>query len=253
MLRVTPIACFLALTSAALAGSPIESTFDTDAEGWSIFSDGQNFTWTDQFGNPGGSIRATDVVAGDFWSFSASEAFLGDKSGFFGGELSWDIYGIIGNQALTNRADVMLVGGGVQIGINLPVMPQNGAWTSWSVLLDTSEDWRRVSSLGGASLQSTPATSDDIVTVLGNLEAMYIRGEYTNGNDSTALDNVRLAPPPCGDANGDGDVDLDDLNLVLTNFGFDTEFGDVNDDGTVNLDDLNLVLTQFGGSCGVVE
>ncbi len=55
-----------------------------------------------------------------------------------------------------------------------------------------------------------------------------------------------------GDVNGDGVVDLDDLNLVLTNFGqvgFGSVLeGDANCDQAVNLDDLNLVLTNFGSS-----
>jgi len=60
--------------------------------------------------------------------------------------------------------------------------------------------------------------------------------------------------PLCADATGEGDVNLDDLNLVLTNFGRDVtdplySGGDVNCDGAVNLDDLNLVLTQFGTPC----
>ncbi len=53
-----------------------------------------------------------------------------------------------------------------------------------------------------------------------------------------------------GDVNNDGTVDLDDLNLVLTNFGQTTSKGDTNGDGIVDLDDLNLVLTNFGTTAG---
>ena len=49
-----------------------------------------------------------------------------------------------------------------------------------------------------------------------------------------------------GDVNGDGQVDLDDLDIVLTNFGQTTSNGDANGDGIVNLDDLDIVLTNFG-------
>jgi len=55
-----------------------------------------------------------------------------------------------------------------------------------------------------------------------------------------------------GDANRDGFVNLDDLNLVLASFGQSVvpgTLGDVNADGTIDLDDLNLVLTQFGLAC----
>jgi hypothetical protein len=49
-----------------------------------------------------------------------------------------------------------------------------------------------------------------------------------------------------GDLNGNGTVDLPDLNLVLANFGQDTSVGDINGDCTVNLIDLNLLLANFG-------
>jgi hypothetical protein len=52
-----------------------------------------------------------------------------------------------------------------------------------------------------------------------------------------------------GDANGDLVVDLQDLNLVLGNFGMMTASGDVTGDGNVDLQDLNLVLGNFGNNC----
>jgi len=59
--------------------------------------------------------------------------------------------------------------------------------------------------------------------------------------------------PDCpGDVVPDGFVNLDDLNLVLTQFGDAGEpfaDGDANGDGLVNLDDLNVVLTNFGTDC----
>jgi len=57
---------------------------------------------------------------------------------------------------------------------------------------------------------------------------------------------------PCpGDADGNNSVDLDDLNMVLTQFGQsgDDLDGDVDGNGSVDLDDLNMVLTAFGQSC----
>lgn len=52
----------------------------------------------------------------------------------------------------------------------------------------------------------------------------------------------------CADLNGDGQVDLADLNLVLSSFGVGPG-GDVNGDGQTNLADLNAVLAEFGQSC----
>lgn len=246
------ISLFAALcaASATLAGGGvIESTFDADTEGWGELNDATNLVWTDEFTDSGGSLRATDLAGGSWWFYSAPEAYLGDKSSFLGAELSWDIYGINGSQNTTNRADVMLIGAGLEIGVNIPVEPVNGAWTSWSVLVDDVADWRIVSSTSEGTLTSTSVTQAEIQAVLADLQSLHIRGEYTVGGDSTTIDNVRFAPPPCGDVTGDGLVDLADLNLVLGMFGMDTSDGDANDDGTVNLADLNLVLSQFGGSC----
>ena len=118
----------------AAAASAQVSTFDTDAEGWGTFSDATNFTWTDAVGNPAGAIRASDQRAGDIWFFAAPSASLGDKSDAYGQTLSWDILGLVGNQtSISPRADVMLVGGGLELGIDLGVLPLTTGWTGWEV------------------------------------------------------------------------------------------------------------------------
>jgi len=55
---------------------------------------------------------------------------------------------------------------------------------------------------------------------------------------------------PCpADLDGNGVVDLNDLNLVLANFGQQVPQGDANGDGWVDLNDLNIVLSAFGTTC----
>jgi len=56
--------------------------------------------------------------------------------------------------------------------------------------------------------------------------------------------------PLAGDANGDGRVDIDDLNAVRNNFGAVSNAvpGDTNGDGRVDIDDLNAVRNNFGVS-----
>lgn len=51
------------------------------------------------------------------------------------------------------------------------------------------------------------------------------------------------------DLNGDGEINLADLNIVLANFGQSTTGGDSNCDGVLNLADLNAVLASFGLAC----
>ena len=52
-----------------------------------------------------------------------------------------------------------------------------------------------------------------------------------------------------GDANLDGTVNLNDFNVLASNFGQTNsvwEQGDFNEDGTVNLNDFNLLAANFG-------
>ena len=60
----------------------------------------------------------------------------------------------------------------------------------------------------------------------------------------------RTAPP--GDANGDGRVDINDLTIVLTNFGKTTGMswgtGDFIGNGRVDINDLTIVLANYGQS-----
>ena len=68
-----------------------------------------------------------------------------------------------------------------------------------------------------------------------------------SGGGVEALVSVPQLP---GDANGDGKVDINDLTVVLTNFGLTAgavwSQGDFQNDGKVDINDLTIVLTNFG-------
>ncbi len=56
-----------------------------------------------------------------------------------------------------------------------------------------------------------------------------------------------------GDANGDGKVDINDLTIVLTNYGqsgMTWGQGDFNNDGKVDVNDLTVVLANYNQSVG---
>ena len=67
------------------------------------------------------------------------------------------------------------------------------------------------------------------------------------------VDNITaVGASPIGDLDGDGDVDFDDLNILLAAYG--TSFGDpgynadadLDGDGDVDFDDLNILLANYG-------
>lgn len=64
-----------------------------------------------------------------------------------------------------------------------------------------------------------------------------------------------VAPRLPGDADGNGTVDLEDFNVLKTNFGQSGawEQGDFTGDGTIDLNDFNVLKTHFGESTTVPE
>jgi streptogramin lyase len=80
--------------------------------------------------------------------------------------------------------------------------------------------------------------------------------ELSNPSGALVTDGIGLATisdqDVAGDANGDGIVNLADLNAVRNNFGASGAgvSGDTNGDGQVTLDDLNAVRNKFGAVAG---
>jgi len=193
VLRIAAAVSFALAASGAQGG--ITSTFDADAEGWGTLNDARDFAWDGSIGNPGGAIKATDIGSGQYWYFAASDAYEGDLSAYYGGSLSWELLGITGDQADANPAEVMIFGGGLQIGIDIDYLPTNGSWTGAEVSLFEA-GWEIVSSTTGGGLSGTAVTEQQMRDVLADVTGLFIRGEFTTGGDSTALDNVVLVPGP---------------------------------------------------------
>ncbi|MCA9305360.1 MAG: hypothetical protein KDA16_02430 [Phycisphaerales bacterium] len=80
---------------------------------------------------------------------------------------------------------------------------------------------------------------------------------YNNGGTPESYHTLLyvggVAPDACpGDANGDGAVDVDDLNEVLSAWGLGAPSStgpEFTGDGVVDVDDLNVVLGEWGASC----
>ena len=193
-MRFASIAVGAAACVSTASGSVV-STFDTDADGWGVTGDANNFTWSATGGNTGGTddgyVFANDVGQGIIWNFNAPAKFLGDQSAFVGGMLSWDLIQIsTPGSDIDDQPDVVLVGAGQTLVIDAGASPAT-TWTPYSVSLSTASDWR-VDTLGGAA-----ATDAQIAAVLGNLTSLEIRGEFRDrGGDDAGLDNIMLVPAP---------------------------------------------------------
>ncbi|NBC32836.1 MAG: hypothetical protein GVY13_09205 [Alphaproteobacteria bacterium] len=168
---------------------PIVETFDADNAGWITAGDAT----TDQpmfvpaGGNPGGFIRAVDAGMDQFWFFETGDLFPGDRSGFIGGILSFDLrQNTTANQR--DFTDVVLIGDGRLLAFDTATNPGTD-WTSYEIELSADAGWR-VGSIDGPA-----ATPELFATVMGNLTALGIRGEYSVGADTGDLDNVALIPP----------------------------------------------------------
>lgn len=189
--------------------------------------------------HPGGGAGANDVDNGKTTLRSPNY----DLSGYTAGEVTMSYWRWFSNSAgASPNTDPFIVdisNDGGQTWTNLetidPNSPQsNGGW------FQNSFD---------------PA---DFVSLTDQVMLRFVASDYDPQSlVEAAIDGLNITTETCvndpvscaGDADNSGTVDLDDLNLVLTNFGQASSQGDVDGSGTVDLDDLNIVLTNFGVTC----
>ena len=124
---------------------------------------------------------------------------------------------------------------------------------------DGGQTWVNVETVGADSPESNGGwfqhsfDPDDLISRTDDVRLRFIASDADPQSlVEAAIDGFRVSYFACddqaipGDANGDGSVNLADLNPVLANFGQSTGAGDVTGDGVVNLADLNLVLAELG-------
>ncbi len=71
-----------------------------------------------------------------------------------------------------------------------------------------------------------------------------ISGDYHNGGGNTVADEC---PIDCPDLDGDGEVKMDDLLILIGDWGIcDGCVADIDGDGEVNMDDLLLLIGAWG-------
>lgn len=162
------------------------STFDADAEGWTVTGDAQGGSptpnWVPSGGNPGGYVSATDDENGDRWYWQAPAKFLGNISDAYGYTLRFDLRQSAPTQQ-RDAPDVVLKGPGGTFYFDTPNNPGT-TWTSYAVVLSETSGWTK-------SDGSIP-TQAEMKALLSDVNTLRIRGEYRSGPDTGDLDNVIL-------------------------------------------------------------
>ena len=134
-----------------------------------------------------------------------------------------------------------------QVGVRRNLVPQNrpAIVCKWAAPIP-------ISIIGGPTLTGdevrvaalTPSNTLDLVAQVGG-----------TGSDvpEMFIDDEDTVPTCPGDLDGDGDVDIVDLSILLAHFGavgnvLATE-GDLDSDGDVDIGDLSTMLANFGNTC----
>lgn len=168
----------------------VTSTFDDGTEGWTVVGDAEGGQaepdHVPEGGSAGGYLEATDDVSGGVWYWNASTPYLGDRSAYAGGTLSFDL-----RQSATdsqfNATDVVLISGDTSLGYDFGKASTHPGtdWTRYEVEL-SADGWTNLDT-GDA------ATEDEFEQVLSDLDELRIRGEYREGSDTGGIDEVELA------------------------------------------------------------
>ncbi len=181
----------LLVTLVTFAQAQINSTFDTDVDGWTFMSSSTSITVNHQAtgGNPGSYISATysSNTNATVQNWIAPSKFKGNHLlRSLGMKLKFDLQQ---SQAGTGAGyDVLIRNGGNFIYLSgiTPKPAVTPAWTSYSFTLDETGGWFYSS---GAAL----ATRAQIKYILANITSIEIRGTYaTNASYTSGIDNVIL-------------------------------------------------------------
>lgn len=166
------------------------SEFYDDVDGWTIAGDASGGSNIEAAYSPfegldnSGYIYAEDDVAGGVWYFVAPEKYLGDKSSFVGGSLS---FWLIQESAMDDQfdsKDIILEGpNDSELYLEFDSYPDT-TWTYYEISLDTSDLW--------LNQNEDTASMADLETVLSDLQQLWIRGEYQAGEDTGGLDNFQM-------------------------------------------------------------
>ncbi len=123
--------------------------------------------------------------------FSAPAKYLGDKRNAYHGILSFNLKQSATSDLSGSGSFVQLSSPTLSVVYSLPKVPPT-TWKHYEVPLDEAKGWFH-------QAEDRPATQKEFLSVLANLQRLWIRAEYSYNNvDRTDLDDVQMLGNPPG-------------------------------------------------------
>lgn len=175
----------IVLIAGGLVCAQVDSTFDTDLQGWLVTGD-NSAAWEATTGNPGGCLSVNDWAVGSMNYTIAPPEYHGDWSGMTAGDsISAQIYyQHIGSGYQVYPAYIFRIagpGGAAHTMEGTSYHPTEGVWTTYTASINPS-DW--------------VIETGDWNDILSAVNSLRITGEYYNGDEIVRLDNVHLTSTP---------------------------------------------------------
>lgn len=191
MSKLVHLAGVATLVFAGHAGADVlaSSTFDAGKDGWKTGGGATSLKWNAACGNPGGCVFAADSAVGEIWAFGASDAFLAALGQAYGGTLELSLRVAAPYVPLPQAYALVTLQGdnGVTLAYATDQLPGT-TWTAYSVPILANGVWHNKTS-------DLAATEADFAQVLAHPVFLRIRGQFSQTELVTALDNARLLSP----------------------------------------------------------
>lgn len=187
-----------------------ESDFEVDTEGWLAANAAAGYPkkLTSSTGAHSGSgyLRVHDGNS-DFTYFLAPEKYLGDKSGYVGGQLTfWTKWWVEPGTSFGNplsslsHPDVRITSSSSTKILVFSAGFDDPPWNTWvkrTLMFEPSASLRVYDPTAGEAItDAVEAKREDIEEVLADIAKLEVKGELRAGRfDSVYLDDVRLIPP----------------------------------------------------------